>query len=511
MPLLHAWSLSVEEQFYLIYPILLFLLVRLKFRRNALFWFTLAAALFSYAGFIYARRHFPDAGFFLGIFRAWELLAGCLLAIFRRSTPRAEAPMKLLDQWLPLAGIGLIIIGYLSGWGISAISYRNAFMTVLGTCLVIQFTGRNSRFAWSMLTLSPLVGIGLISYSLYLWHWPVIVFSRFAGLSSLALPFLLTGILAYASYRWVEKPLRFCTNQKFLRWFIPLFSVTLLSLLLPLAVKRSWGKYRIPEFSSSINLEPVAVKSWYGSYEGNFRTGLSLFNPEEGPADAIILGDSHSLMFFPAIRQSCESLGLRLAFFGADGGTSPFLMEEGVPAGDYGRGWTLEERRAFDAARLAFISQAKPRFVFVCARWDSYSWTEARLTTHLRRLKEACGSSHLIFLGQPPVLPFGSDGFTSGFLEKPVLRPFAEFPYTTDSRDKMHEILRRFCTNNPDSHFVSTEEYYLREGHLYFMDGETLFYKDDDHLSIDGSLRAVPAVDQILRSLQAPASNRVSK
>lgn len=506
MPLLHAWSLSVEEQFYLLFPVALALTLRLNWHRHAPFWLIAGAALLSFGGFFYARRHFPDAGFFWSLCRAWELLAGCLVALYRHSHPRSqEAPGKL-TPWLPLLGLALVLAGYWSGWGMSVIGYRNAAATVLGTCLVLLWADRNSRLTGRLLTLPPLVGIGLISYSLYLWHWPVIVFSRFAGLQSWAAMLLITLALAYASYRWVEKPLRFCPTKPFLRRFSALLAATLLSLLLPFVVARAQTKYNLPQFSDTISLEPTNSTPHYGEYAGSSQTGLSLFAPNQGPAEVVVLGDSHSVMFFPAILEACKKTKLRPTFFGANYGSSPFLMEQGAPVSDYcdsGSGWSVEDRPTFDRARIALIEQAKPRFILILAHWSRYFvWSDDRLNSHLQRLRQVSGQSQLIFVGQPPELPFGSGGFTSGNLESPVLRKDAEFPETTFSRRKIHQRLKQFCASNSNCHFVEMEPYFLRGGHPYFMEGETIFYKDDDHLSVAGALRVVPAIEEILTRLK---------
>lgn len=503
MPLLHAWSLSVEEQFYLIYPVFLSVILRLNWKLNATFWIVLATALLSFLGFIYSRRHFPDAGFFWSIFRAWELLAGCLVAIFRHSRPHALAPPGKLVPWLPLVGLGIILIGYGSGWGISVVSYRNALLTVLGTCLVIHFSDRKSRFTWQLLTLPPLVGIGLISYSLYLWHWPVIVFSRLAGIYSMAFMVVLTFALAYFSYRLIEKPLRFCDNQQFRRRFSLLLVATLLSLLLPFVIQRSGTKYKLPDFSHSINLETGNTKPHFGDFTGSVRTGLSLFSPNDEAADAVIFGDSHSLMFFPPIRESCDSLRLKLTFFGADGGTSPFFMEQGADLLDYGLGWNTNSRKLFDEDRVQYLKESKPRVLFICARWSIYSkWNEIRFLQHLKRLRKVAEHSSLIFVGQPPELPFGSEGFVSGTLDHPMLRVFSEPPSSTQSRSKVHSRLQRFCELNPNCHFIDTEQHYMRLGKPYFIEGKTIFYNDDDHLSIAGAMRATPSIEDALRRLR---------
>jgi hypothetical protein len=368
---------------------------------------------------------------------------------------------------------------------------------------VILFSDKNSRLTWSLLTLPPLVGIGLISYSLYLWHWPVIVFSRFAGVYSTAFQIALTVILAYISYRYVEKPLRFCDNQRFRRRFSLLLIATLLSLLLPFAINRSGTKYKLPQFSHSINLEPGNKEPRYGDFTGSVHTGLSLFAADVETPDVVILGDSHSLMFFPALRACCEKLNLKLTFFGADGATSPFLIEEGSQLLDYGIGWNATSRKAFDEDRIQFIKKSKPRYVFICARWSMYqSWTRSRFDDHLSRIGEVCSESKIIFIGQPPELPFGDAGFTSGVLNHPTLRVLSEPPFATAHRQKIHTRLRQFCKSQPNCHFIDTEYHYLRSGRPYFMEGDTLFYNDDDHLSVEGAMRATSSIEEVLRRLR---------
>ena len=205
-----------------------------------------------------------------------------------------------------------------------------------------------------------------------------------------------------------------------------------------------------------------------------------------------------------------------VTFFGALGATSPFFMWPGAPVRDYGIGWNLGDRKAFDDNRIALLKQSKPHYVFVCARWDNYQlWSENRFSMHLERLREACPDSQIVFLGQPPELPFGGEGFASKNLQFLKLRNSSNPEFASASeisasepiwaalaRRKIHQRLQQFCAANGHCHFVETESYFLRDGHPYFIEGETLFYWDDDHLSVAGALRVVPAIDEILTRLK---------
>lgn len=163
-PLLHTWSLSLEEQFYIFFPLIFIFLLK-KGRMTAvvgLSFLTLA----SFALNIFGTPQHPSATYYLLPTRAWELLVGCLLVICGR-------PMSRLGSELS-AAIGLLLIlgGMLLFDDKTSFPGFAALVPVLGACLVILGTGCNANITLKILAFRPLVLIGLISYSLYLWHWP---------------------------------------------------------------------------------------------------------------------------------------------------------------------------------------------------------------------------------------------------------------------------------------------------------------------------------------------------
>lgn len=209
-PLLHTWSLSVEEQFYLFIPIMLFVFVRFARR------FTWAAfaliAVVSLALAVWASRYEPVAGFFLLPTRAYELSIGSMLAIavlYHRDALRVPA----LDSALGIFGI--LAIGY----AVFAFDQNTPFpsytalLPCLGTAAII-WAGRNGLTAVGrFLSLRPIVFIGLISYSLYLWHWTLLVLNRaiwpgMPSLTSRVVTVVISLAAAYLSYRFVETPIR---------------------------------------------------------------------------------------------------------------------------------------------------------------------------------------------------------------------------------------------------------------------------------------------------------------
>ncbi|RDJ24092.1 acyltransferase [Bosea caraganae] len=210
-PLLHTWSLAVEEQFYILFPLLLALLHR--FGRRAAIAACLAIALVSFGAGIWLVQKDQAAAFYLAPTRVWELLIGSLLALGLFPLPGSDR----LRQGLGCLGLGLI--------GFSILTYSEstlfpgiaALAPSIGAGLII-YSGQNGvTWVSRLLSLRPLVFIGLISYSLYLWHWPIQAFYRyevtdhFSRLEKVGL-LALCFACAIPSWRYVEQPFRTATG-----------------------------------------------------------------------------------------------------------------------------------------------------------------------------------------------------------------------------------------------------------------------------------------------------------
>jgi peptidoglycan/LPS O-acetylase OafA/YrhL len=212
-PFLHTWSLSVEEQFYILFPIIL--LIIFKFYRYSIIFFLIAGFLASFflANFFSSINN--SLSFYFIITRIWELLAGSVLAYFE-ITQGKRGSYKKIKKILPTLGLVLIIHSFIY---FDDQMYHPSYYTlspIVGTCLIIWFSDKKDIITMFLST-KLIVGIGLISYSLYLWHYPIFSFVKINGFVSgdlikklLIIPILF--ILSIFSYLFVEKKFR---NKKF--------------------------------------------------------------------------------------------------------------------------------------------------------------------------------------------------------------------------------------------------------------------------------------------------------
>ena len=207
-PLLHTWSLAVEEQFYIIFPIFLLIMRRFGLARTlgSLFIFFLASLALAEFG---AYAH-PSATFFLLPTRGWELLIGVFAAFYLNRRGFVEG--KILNETLSLLGLVLIAYSIFVFDHTTPFPSLFAIVPTVGTGLVIVFA-RPETTVSRLLSYRLIVGIGLVSYSAYLWHQPILSFARYKYFDFLSPPVLLilclfSLLLAWFSWRFIERPFR---------------------------------------------------------------------------------------------------------------------------------------------------------------------------------------------------------------------------------------------------------------------------------------------------------------
>jgi peptidoglycan/LPS O-acetylase OafA/YrhL len=203
-PLVHTWSLAVEEQYYLLFPI--FLILTWRFGKNKVFWTIVVMAAISLLISEWGWRNNATANFYLAPTRAWELLAGSIAAFIVQK----QGVQK--NNFLAMLGLSAIIFSIFFYDKTTPFPSVYSLVPVLGVVLLVLYADKETLAA-KLLSTKGFVGIGLISYSAYLWHQPLFAFARIRSLEhpSLLLMLVLSSLsilLAYFSWRYIEKPFR---------------------------------------------------------------------------------------------------------------------------------------------------------------------------------------------------------------------------------------------------------------------------------------------------------------
>jgi peptidoglycan/LPS O-acetylase OafA/YrhL len=499
---LHTWSLSVEEQFYLLYPFVVYGLMKLGRKwvgRGIAF-----VALCSLAAYVVGSRKFPDAAFYLLPTRAWELASGCLAAV-AKWRGRLRSP-KGLSPWLSTAGLALVVASYFLIEGNNR--YIGALtVPVLGAASVILFGEDDASPAKRILSFPPLVYIGKISYSLYLWHWPIIVLARQrsfldGSVASEAIVLIAIAIASVLSYLLVEKPTR--SRKKIL---VPAFCGLLASLSISAYLYLSILSYDCSRFSAPTwlgqryNVNPV------DDWDRSIRRRMAGVNaPPRDPSvdkaylsggiirqyggsvpEVVVLGDSHALMWSGIIDEICERQGKTVSFYCADA-TNPFMSIPPERANG-NQFFTAEQRLAFDEARLRLLSDWKPKTVILAARWSFYSSMEDN--GPLLRFLGGLGS-RVLLVEQPPELSFGSKNAMQYLAFMGIMPVEGKREYIAAPRSGAFEAGREFVRNAsaafPFCSFMEVDDVIGRgEAEALVLDGSKVMYIDDNHLSLEGT------------------------
>ena len=480
-PFIHYWSLAVEEQFYVVWPILLLLLAR--YGRRAIFWGISITTVLSLLLSVYQTQTSPIWAFYSLPTRAWELGVGALLLFVPEKVWRNR-----FIPWLGVIGIAIATFNFDENTAFPGV---NAVLPVFATALLIGSISIWPRAFNDLSNNRISQWLGSISYPLYLWHWPALVLPS----SALGRPLrirerlfciLLTVVLAHLTSKFIEQPLRHkkIEGKKVYLFFV---ATTITSLVAGLIISAtSSSMISVKGTNYKFNLIDVMEKpAVYGDdchvNYGETKSGYCTYGDKKSNRTLVLYGDSHAAQWFPALEQIALERGYKLIS----------LTKSACPAVDAPR----EDQGAFKNVHcekwrqnsIARIKSIHPDAVITSSfqyftppsgfpsksRW----WDDGQR----RLLSELRGSSnHLIYISDTP-------------------RPLRDIPnclasrdsHTCDSTEKTRNvIINGFEKIDPTPWLCTSYCPAIKDGYVV--------YRDASHISVAASLALKPELEKAL-------------
>jgi peptidoglycan/LPS O-acetylase OafA/YrhL len=386
-PLLHLWSLGIEEQFYILWPVLLAWSSRARVRLLPVSLLLFAA---SFVLNVVTTGRDPEAAFYSPATRLWELMAGSVLAclVVRGQLPARGAAMR------SIAGAALIVAALTLLDPGSAFPGWWALLPVAGTALVIS--GDRDGWCNRLLSARALVWMGLISFPLYLWHWPLLSFLRIASESATptrelrVAAVVVSVLLASLTYWFVERPVRTGGHRRLKVWTLSAGMACIA--VAGLAASRSVG----PRGDLPAEVERLAAFRY--DYRTAYRSGACFIGAVEdarafgacgGDGQLVLWGDSHAAHLYPGVRAFAPDAAQY-----TKAGCPPLVNA------DVG---SLHCRAVNDAI-VARIRRDVPARVVLAGAWHVHDWR--RLTATIAVLREA-GVGRIDLVGPFPEWPHG--------------------------------------------------------------------------------------------------------
>jgi peptidoglycan/LPS O-acetylase OafA/YrhL len=495
LPLLHLWSLGVEEQFYVIWPLLAVVICRWRAGLALGLMCVLALASFAIGQFSYA--HSPTFAYYMLPSRGGELLVGALAAhvalsgrlgaLRRHASALAGAGLALLAASIVLLSESMVFPGW---W---------ALPPTLGAALLILGGGAGANPVSRLLALAPMRAIGAVSYSAYLWHWPLLAFYRYGygepGLAAGMAVFALTMVLAALTYRYVEQPVRrsrtITWRSAYTAWFAS--SVLLIGVasafvyadrIVPAkdgAYARALAALRALDLPTT-EFDYVCQRPRLDQRElSNPHCVIGKAGP---PAERVLLmGDSNAAHYVGTVGVFAEQGGFRFRNF--EVGSCPPVF------GNIDR-FVLPSRRAeCQASQKAWkIAVDQAEILILGGTWSEY---QERTPTFLPVLLEQVGQyaaqgKTVVLLGKVPVI----GDYDRLCREKALRFPFKQCEARGNAMPedvaRVNAVLRRFAESTPHVRYFDVTAPLCPGGmcSAYGPNHEHLYY-DKHHLSMDGS------------------------
>ena len=499
-PLLHTWSLAVEEQFYLFFPLLMHLFLVKYHTGKRVFLLGLGAcAIASCSACFFMSRDYAAFAFYMLPTRFWELLAGSVLA-FAVHKQMLPSPGRLFRHGLEFGAMA--ICGYCLLYAENEIGVWN----VLVVAASVVFLYSQHGLAAKVLSRQPFVFIGKLSYSLYLWHWPFFVLLslyrwRLSNMEKAGLV-ALTFLLGYVSYRFVEQPFR----KPQVRWrqvatrLGPVAAGLCCMAIIGIAVQQT-PAFQVPDPS---RIPPLALTY----YE---KDGLTVGSM--GSADKmqfLLFGDSHAGCVQDVLFSTAKEYGLT---GGVITTSSLFFAPDFQVAAGY-QPYSHYAEMAQD-----FIRKNDIKVVLLAERWHAYILSTFPMAFKGEQIKNSKSVARKVI--QETLTEMLEAGVTVFILEQvpdhryPSLEMAAFF--THSSPMSRHEANCRFMRdlvgeiNHPNLHLLRTDTPFLKDKAFFFIQDGKLLYQDMNHINYFGQQLLKPVFNEFCSFVKNQNTNQPVK
>lgn len=511
--MLHTWSLAVEEQFYLIFPLSLVAIVRFAQQRTR--WMLAVFLALSMAlCFWRLNNHQATLNFFSTISRGWELLLGASLAV----AEIAQGPTNGRVFWTGLGLLMVIIPVFIFSHDVEYPSWRTV-IPVLGSGLILRYAQRDHRLG-SLLASKAMVGMGLISYSAYLWHQPIFALffhltGKPLGLVSKLFLFALTLFLAYISWHFVEAPFRIPGRVRVRRVWLGAITGSSVLLIVGLCFQyydEGLSRRFSADFSQfkPINLpaEDKHCRTIISGFSGNCLASMNV--EKDGVVDWLFLGDSHSqALAAGAIAKNPE---LRIVSIGRDGclpfvGVDRYDVNEKIncsEAFEYLEKNHLIVKRIVLVGRYSFyesgtgfgeVDNAGRRRGSIhiqlskfAERVDAQNYSEVMAAGLKNTIYKFIGESKLYFIHQVPELGFDPKACID-FGLRFKRGQACSIPRTVVLKRQSNYRLsvNPVLANYPEVSIIDPMDTLCEGDSCFATHSDKVLYRDDDHISIEGA------------------------
>ena len=486
-PYLHTWSLSVEEQYYIVFPIIL--LLAFRFFKTQIIKILFLIFIISILVAHFTAREYTTLNFYFIHSRMWELMAGSILAFFEIKKGYRSSKL-ILNKYLPL--FGLFIIFYSILFFDNQIPHPSLYtiLPVTGVCLIIWFSGQNDLVT-KILSTKIFVGVGLISYSLYIWHYPIFAFSRLADftqgdLNKKIYIAVLLLVLSILSFLFVEKPFR-DKKFKFSKIFYVLItSAFVVSLSSFVVIQKDGFNYTFPK---NLNLENYDLRAKYpDTYykcHKNFKIKDKFCKFGNYNKDVYLVGDSQLITIMHDLKEKLNEKKLNLTTMTRPG---EFLVF---------KNFKNKKGKKYQNYRLNHLSKIQDSTIILGGKYSLYGeYTKKSINEEIKYYKKFFekmenNRNKIILLYPMPVVdnPYHANKINRLKIKKIKLEGLEDqFILKEQFRKKSkktYDFLKNF--NNNNIIHLDLSNIFCDMKKCYSVKDKKIFISDDDHPSILGA------------------------